>query len=148
MKQRLSAFLTKLFHPWSDINVMKLLKENKEEKVLHGVKQGALHKDCLLLNQETLLTFAIKNKKQAFLAKLIDMGADVNKENAIGEKPIEIAIQMKYPEAGKALLKKEVSLEKIDSKLFHKALESFFDLSIYLMVNQKADLLELTDEQG
>ena len=64
------------------------------------------------------------------------------------EKPIEIAIQMKYPEAGKALLKKEVKLESLDPKLFHKALESFFDLSIYLMIDQRGDLLEVTDELG
>ena len=106
----LSTFLTNLFHPWTFKNLMHLLEKNKEEKVLKGVKYGKLLPDTLLLNQETLLTYAIKNKKLKLLNGLIEWGADVNKQNKMGEKPIEIAIQMKYPEAGKALLKKGVSL--------------------------------------
>ncbi len=144
----LSTFLTKIFHPWNEINVMKLLEKNKEDKVLHGVKYGKLHPDTLLLNQETLLIFAIKNKKLKLLNGVIEFGADVNKQNKMGEKPIEIAIQMKYPEAGKALLRKEVDLKYLDPKLFHQAIESFFDLSIYLMVDSEASLLKATDELG
>ena len=144
----LSTFLTKVFHPWNEINVMNLLEKNKEDKVLHGVKHGKLHTDTLLLNQETLLIFAIKNKKLKLLNGLIELGADVNKPNMFLEKPIEIAIQMKYPEAGKALLRKGVDLKYLDPKLFHQAIESFFDLSIYLMVDSEASLLKATDEIG